>query len=73
MAEWLNIDWRALLKSQSAIISSKKLDPTAAPELGSAEAHPFFDHPTDTWLRTILEFYPHVMASLYLYAEDELV
>ncbi len=58
VAEWLNIDWRALLKPRPQIVSSKAIDLDAAPEQAAATRAPLaFETAPDTWLRNLIDFY----------------
>ena len=66
VAEWLGIDWRALTRAQRSIISSKDINLDAAPQSDTGPLA--FDNAPDTWLRTIIKFYPHTMAVLSYFA-----
>ena len=69
VAEWLNIDWRALLKPQPQIVSSTTIDLDAAPEQAAAATAPLaFDIAPDSWLRTLIKFYKPTEAALFHYA-----
>ena len=68
LAEWLSIDWRALLRSQSAVGATNDIDLDAAPQSDSTGAPLSFDNAPDTWLRTVIKFYPPIMGVLFYFA-----
>ena len=68
MATWLNIDWRALLRTQPQIVSSKDIDLEAAPRQTEADRAPLaFDEAPDTWLRLLIKFFKPTEALLFLF------
>ena len=67
VAEWLGIDWRALLRPQPKTPSANKIDLDAAPQ--ETESAPLsFEQPPDTWLRLLIKFYKPTLAPLYFFA-----
>jgi len=69
VAEWRNIDWRALLKPQPQFVSPKGIDLNAAPGQATATRAPLaFDQTPDTWLRSLIDFYTPTEAALFHYA-----
>ena len=69
VAEWLNIDWRALLRPQPQIVLSKAINLDAAPQGASAARVPLaFDQTPDSWMRLLIEFYKPTEAVLLHYA-----
>ena len=69
MAEWLGIPWRALLGTQSQILSSDNIDLNALPrQLETASAPLFFDEPPDSLLRLSNRVYSTMYSALYYYA-----
>ena len=67
VAEWLNIDWRALLRPRPQDDSPRGIDLSAAPEQAAA-ASLAFDIAPDSWLRTLIKFYKPTEAVLLHYA-----
>ena len=67
VAEWLGIDWRALIRPQPQIISSQDIDLDAAPQPDSAQTPLSFDEAPDTWLRLLTKFHTQTDALLFLY------
>ena len=69
VAEWMHIDWRALLKTRTQLVSSKDIDLNAAPGQAAATRAPLaFDIAPDSWLRTLIDFYTPTEATLFHYA-----
>ena len=68
VAEWLGIDWRALLRPQPQIVSSKDIDLDAAPRTGAETAPLALDEAPDSWLRLLNKFYTSTEAALFRYA-----
>ena len=67
-AKWLVIDWRALLRAQLQIVSSKHIDLEAAPRQTEADrASLTFDEAPDTWLRLLIKFFKPTEALLFLF------
>ena len=68
-AELLNIDWRAILRSQRQIAPSKAVNLDAAPLGIQSEGAPLaLDQTPDTWLRLLIKFYKPTEAVLFHYA-----
>ncbi|MCY3781781.1 MAG: toprim domain-containing protein [Chloroflexi bacterium] len=68
IAEWLKIDWRALLRPRPQIVTSTAIDLNAAPGQAAASAPLAFDIAPDSWLRTLINFYEPTEAVLFHYA-----
>ena len=68
VAEWLGIDWRALIRPQRSIVATNNIDLGAAPQIDSTEAPLSFDQPPDSWLRLLIKFFPHTVAVLFHFA-----
>ena len=67
VAEWLNIDWRALTRPQRSIVSPNNIDLDAAPQ--PAETAPLsFENAPDTWLGLLIKFYKPIDAVLFFFA-----
>lgn len=67
--EWLNIDWRALLKPRPQVVTSKTIDLDAAPQQAAAATAPLaLDSAPDSWLRTLITFYKPTEAVLFHFA-----
>ena len=67
VAEWLNIDWRALLRPRPQIASSTALDLNAVPQADGETARLSFEQAPDSWLRLLRKFYKPIEAVLFLY------
>ena len=67
VAEWLGIDWRALIRPQRSIVSTNNIDLGAAPQIDSTEAPLSFDQAPDSWLRLLIKFYKPTEAVLFHY------
>ena len=70
VAEWLNIDWRALLKPQPQIVSSTTIDLSAAPEQAAATRQrrsPLISPPT-AGCGCLIKFYKPTEAALFHFA-----
>ncbi|MCY3780011.1 MAG: toprim domain-containing protein [Chloroflexi bacterium] len=70
VAEWLNIDWRALRwpRPQPQIASSTAIDLNAAPQADTETAPLSFEQAPDSWLRLLTKFHKPTEAPLFLYA-----
>ena len=69
VAEWLGIDWRALIRPQLSTVSPKNIDLDAAPQQTAAERAPLsFTNAPDTWLRLLIKFYTSLDAVLFFFA-----
>ena len=67
VAEWLGIDWRALLRPQRSIVATNNIDLGAAPQIDSTKAPLSFDQPPDSWLRLLIKFNKPTEALLLLF------
>ena len=67
VAEWLDIDWRALRWSQPQSVSSKDIDLDAAPQTDAETAPLSFEYAPDTWLRLLNMFFTQTEAVLFLF------
>ena len=68
VAEWLGIDWRALLRPQPQRVSENMIDLDAAPQQTEAMNAPLaFEQPPDTWLRLLIKHYTQTLVVLYFY------
>ena len=67
VAEWLSIDWRALIRPQLSIVSPSNISLDAAPQPDSAQTPLSFDEAPDTWLRLLTKFHTQTDALLFLY------
>ena len=67
LADWVDIDWRALLRPQPQIVSSKDTDLAAAPQTVAETAPLSFEQAPDSWLRLLNKFYKPTVALLFLY------
>ena len=69
VAEWLGIDWRALIRPQLSTVSPKNIDLDAAPQQTEAEPAPLSLHKApDTWLGLLIKFYTSIDAVLFFFA-----
>ena len=68
VAEWLSIDWRALIRPQLSIVSPSNISLDAAPQPDSAQTPLSFDEAPDTWLRLLIKFYTSLEAVLFYFA-----
>ena len=69
VAEWLGIDWRALIRPQLSTVSPKNIDLDAAPQQTEAEPAPLsFENAPDTWLGLLIKFYASIDAVLFFFA-----
>ena len=68
VAEWLGIDWRALIRPQRSFVSAGNIDLDAAPQIDSTEAPLSFDQPPDSWLRLFNKFYKPTEAQLFFFS-----
>ena len=68
VAEWLGIDWRALIRPQRSFVSAGNIDLDAAPQIDSTEAPLSFDQPPDSWLRQLIKFCTKTEAVLFHFA-----
>ena len=68
LAEFLDIDWRSLLKPRTQINSSSKVDLNAAPQTDAETAPISFEQIPDSWLRTFNKFYTSTDAQLFFFA-----
>ena len=67
-AEWLNIDWRALLKDQSSNGSSKSINLNAIPLTDAVPTPHSFEYAPDTWQTQINKTYTTTYATLLYFA-----
>ena len=68
-ADFLKIDWRALLKPRPQIVSSQDIDLDAAPQEAAAAPAPLaFEKAPDSWLRVLIKFYKPTEVVLFHYA-----
>ena len=68
VAEWLDIDWRALIRPQRSFVSAGNIDLDAAPQIDSTEAPLSFDQAPDSWLRQLIKFCTKTEAALFHFA-----
>lgn len=67
LAEFLDIDWRSLLKSRPQPVSSTGADLNAVPQTAAETAPLAFERAPDSWLRSIIRFCKPIEAVLFLY------
>ena len=68
VAEWLGIDWRALIRSRPQIVSSRGIDLDAAPQTDATAAPLSFEYVPDSWQRASNRSDTQTAAALFHFA-----